>query len=390
VIGNAAGSNTLASDASATRPTTAPAAFGADAIAAARQAMLKPIDQHIASLRALLDQIPTEQQTQSEINRGLQDAIAERARIESAPDGEIAARIASRRASPANKPKSTTMSAPALERNSATTKPVISPLETQIVFPGSSSRGQFDAVVRPMAGCNLIALHAPDGTRIVALFGNAPTLGAAAAKPALLYFYGNGTCMAYSCDVFNRLRGLGFNVIMADYEGYGMSDGTPSEAGCYAAADAAYNYLLTRNDVDHSRIVATGWSLGAAVAVDLASRRQVAGLVTISAFTNIADMSRSFLMGFPLPIPLSCRFDNLTKISSVSCPILMVHGSRDSLVPPEMLNRLAKSARSKVTTYRVEDAEHNDIFQRGGDSLYQRVKAFVDGLSGLSPTTRPQ
>jgi len=200
----------------------------------------------------------------------------------------------------------------------------------------------------------------------------------------------NGMCMAYSCDVFNRFRGLGFNVIMADYEGYGMSDGTPSEVGCYAAADAAYNYLLTRNDVDHSRIVATGWSLGAAVAVDLASRRQVAGLVTISAFTNIADMSQSFLMGFRLPIPLSCRFDNLTKISSVSCPILMVHGARDPLVPPEMLDRLAKSARSKVTILRVEDAEHNDIFQRGGDSLYQRVRAFVDGLSGVSPTTRPQ
>jgi len=202
MVADAAGSDTLASDPSAAPPTTVPVAFGADAIAAARQAMLHTIDQHITSLRALLDEIPVEQRTQSEINRGLQDAMAERAQIESAPDGEIAVRIASRRASPTSKPKPTATNWPALERDSATTKPVISSLETQIVFPGSSSRGQPDAVVRPMAGCDLLTLHAPDGTKIVALFGNAPTLGAAAAKPALLYFYGNGMeCHSVSAHV---------------------------------------------------------------------------------------------------------------------------------------------------------------------------------------------
>jgi hypothetical protein len=239
-----------------------------------------------------------------------------------------------------------------------------------------------------MADCDLVTLHAADGTKIVALFGRAARIRAASIKPALLYFYGNGMCMANSRDVFNQFRGLGFNVLMADYEGYGMSGGTPSEPGCYAAANAAYKYLLTRKDIDRSRIVATGWSLGAAVAIDLASREHLAGLVTFSAFTNIADMSQSLLDGFPGGLLLSCRFDNLTKIGFVSCPILMAHGSRDPLVPPEMLDRLARSARSKVTTFRVGDAEHNDIFFRGGNALYQRVKTFVDGLPSV-PTTRP-
>ena len=63
-------------------------------------------------------------------------------------------------------------------------------------------------------------------------------------RTTIIYFYGNGACMAYSMDVFEELRARGFNVIIPDYEGYGMSEGKPSESGCYAAADAVYDYLL--------------------------------------------------------------------------------------------------------------------------------------------------
>jgi hypothetical protein len=269
-----------------------------------------------------------------------------------------------------------------------TAEATVKSLQAQLIFPGSQSQGQIHARIRPTAGCELLTLHAPDGTKIAALFGKALTSHATSEKPTLLYFYGNGMCMADSLDVFNRFRHLGFNVILADYEGYGLSEGTPSELGCYAAADAAYDYLLTRKDIDPKRIVAGGWSLGAAVGIDLASRRHVAGLVTFSAFTNIGDMSQALLNGFPLAITLGCQFDNLAKIGSVTCPILMAHGSRDPLVPPEMLNRLAQAAKTKVTTIHVIGAEHNDLFQRGGDSLYHRVKAFIDGLSDGSSTTQ--
>jgi hypothetical protein len=262
-------------------------------------------------------------------------------------------------------------------------------LETQVVFPGSRSQGRADAVVRPPAGCELVALRAADGTKICALFSRATTARSAGAGPALLFFYGNGMCMADSLDVFNQLRRLGFNTIMVDYEGYGMSGGVPTEPGCYAAADAAYDYLLTRDGVDRKRIVATGWSLGAAVAIDLAKRRQVAGLATFSAFTNTEHMSQRIPKEWSAVLPLVSRFDNLGKIGAVSCPILMVHGTSDALVPIEMLDRLAQAAKSKVTTIRLEGAGHNDLFERGGDALYQRVKAFVDGLANVPATTRP-
>jgi len=269
-----------------------------------------------------------------------------------------------------------------------TTQPMLSNLEVQIVFPGSRSQGQPDARILPAAGRELLTLHGRDGTKIAALFGKS-TAARSGIRPALLYFYGNGMCMAYSLDEFNHFRGLGFNIIMIDYPGYGMSGGTPDESGCYAAADAAYDYLLTRKDIDRNRLVAAGWSLGAAVAIDLASRRHVAGLATFSAFTNTDHMSQRLAGALPAGFLLSSQFDNLAKIASVSCPIFMAHGTQDQLVPLDMLDRLAKAAKSKVTIVRVDGAGHNDIFQHGGDVLHQRFQTFVDGLAEVPPTTRP-
>jgi pimeloyl-ACP methyl ester carboxylesterase len=92
-------------------------------------------------------------------------------------------------------------------------------------------------------------------------------------RPTVIFFYGNGACLAYMGEVFNGFRRLGMNVLVPEYPGYGMSGGKPTEKGFYAAADAGYDYLAQRPDIDHDRIDAAGWSMGSAVAVDLASRR---------------------------------------------------------------------------------------------------------------------
>jgi pimeloyl-ACP methyl ester carboxylesterase len=129
--------------------------------------------------------------------------------------------------------------------------------------------------------------------------------------------------------------------------------------------------------------------LGAAAAIDLASRKQLAGLATFCAFTNISDMSQALSPGH-VEIDLGCEFDNLAKIGSVSCPIFMAHGTEDQLVPPEMLDRLAHAAKSKVTVVRVSGAGHNDIFQQGGDALYQKLGAFVSALPHSPSTAAPK
>src|SRR5690606_21675274 len=129
-----------------------------------------------------------------------------------------------------------------------------------------------------------------------------------------------------------------------DYLGFGLSGGVAGERGCYDTADAALAYLRGRKDVDPSRIIAAGWSLGGAVAVDLASREPMAGLAVFCSFTSMGDMVRLF---YPLPglgLLLKHRFESVAKIRRVRCPTLIGHGDRDSLVPASMSDLLAEAA----------------------------------------------
>jgi fermentation-respiration switch protein FrsA (DUF1100 family) len=253
-------------------------------------------------------------------------------------------------------------------------------LETMLVFPGAATQGR--AVLPPSDDYELVPLQTPDGTRIVAQFGGAlapdgkasPDAGRA---PTVIFFYGNGACAAYMAAEFHRFRRMGANIIMPDYPGYGMSAGKPSEGGFYAAADAAYDYILQRPGIDRGRIVAVGWSMGGAVAIDLAARRKVAALETISAFTSLPAVAHAAVPWLPVKLILKSRFDNLAKIPSITCPIFIAHGTRDTIVPPGMAGQLAAATRARVAPYMVEGAGHNDVFETGGDALWAAMRAGI-------------
>jgi uncharacterized protein len=272
---------------------------------------------------------------------------------------------------------------------------IVYSIQNSYVFPGAAAtQGQKDGSISPGYNDKLLALRTPDGTLIAALFGkalqhNGRPLADSEHCPTIIYFYGNGACMAYSTDVFEHFRRLGANVIIPDFEGYGMSGGKPSEAGCYAAADVAYKYLLSRDDVDSKQIVAIGWSLGAAVAVDLASRRHVAGLVTVSAFTSLRAMAQQFISWLPMSLILKYRFDNERKLAEISCPVLIVHGTDDELIPFAMSTQLAEVAKGKVTRFDVVGGRHNDIFEVGGLGLLNQIGTFLKSIVNSPATSRP-
>lgn len=263
---------------------------------------------------------------------------------------------------------------------------VLFELQDNLIFPGASTQGQHDAMIATGGGgTELLSLRSPDGVRIAAIFGTALQPGGQplpnpANRPTVIFLYGNGACMAYCSDIFDRVRRQGMNVIVPEFEGYGMSGGKPSEKGCYAAADAAFDYLLARPDLDPKKIVVVGWSLGGAAAIDLASRRPVAGIVTISAFTNLAEMAHQVVRWFPVSLILKYRFDNVAKLPRISCPMLIVHGTQDELVPFRMAKTLAAAAKGNVQRFNVEGAGHNDVFDVGGEQLMNRLDQFIAGL----------
>jgi len=151
---------------------------------------------------------------------------------------------------------------------------------------------------------------------------------------------------------------LGFNVLMFDYRGYGRSQGFPTEQGVYLDAQAAYDYLKTRSDIDQNRIIAYGASLGGAVAIDLATKRKLAALIVDSCFTSARDIGVEwypFLPGWMM----SFKFDNVSKVGNLNIPKLFMHSAQDEMVPREVGERLFLAA-ANPKEFLVTSGGHND------------------------------
>ena len=258
--------------------------------------------------------------------------------------------------------------------------------QTRLIFPGADTQGKSDSHVKPRSGTELISLETASKDKVVALFGAALSATGAplpdsGTRPTLLYFYGNGTnLLDVNSEVFDRFRRLGVNVLVPDYAGYGMSGGAAGEQACYQTADACYKHLLTREDVDPKRIVVAGQSLGGAVAIDLASRHDVAGLVAFSTFTRMSEMASRQYPFVPASLLLRHRFDSIDKIARVRCPILFGHGNADRFIPSDMCTTLAAAAKAPVTTFLVEKAGHNDFYSVGDRQVFEHLKSFLSRL----------
>jgi len=206
---------------------------------------------------------------------------------------------------------------------------------------------------------------------------NAWYLASPGSEKVLLWFHGNAENIGYGLAQAVFYSRLGVNVLAVDYRGYGRSEGSPDEAGVYRDADAAYDYLIQVRHVQPTNIIVYGNSLGGAVAIDLASRRECGGLIVQSSFTSVKDMARrTFRIPLFEYIPKS-QFNSLAKIQRVRAAILIVHGTRDETVPFAMGQRLFATAPQPKFFFPIEGAGHNDVIEMGGDELLERFKSFL-------------
>lgn len=216
-------------------------------------------------------------------------------------------------------------------------------------------------------------LMTEDGVRINAFYHSHP-----ASKQVLLWFHGNAENIGYGLEHLRALAKIGINILAVDYRGYGRSEGKPDEAGVYHDADAAYDYLINQRHFRPQDIIIYGHSLGGAVAVNLASRRPCGGLVVQSSFTSALAMARRM---FAIPLigyAAKSRFDSLRKIRDVHAPILIVHGTRDEVVPFAMGQQLFAAAPEPKRFYPIEGAGHNNLMEVGGESYLACLRRFLD------------
>ncbi len=166
--------------------------------------------------------------------------------------------------------------------------------------------------------------------------------------PTVLFCHGNAGNISHRLETIECLAALGANVMLFDYRGYGRSDGAPSETNMYADAAACYRWLTRSQGVSSDKIVLFGRSLGGAVAIELASRVDCAGLIVESSFTSAEEMGRLMFPYFPIGLMLRYEFNSIQKIGQVDCQLLVTHSPDDEVVPFVMGRRLyEKSAEPK-------------------------------------------
>ena len=133
--------------------------------------------------------------------------------------------------------------------------------------------------------------------------------------------------------------------------------------------DATWHWLETQPDIDAKKIIVSGWSLGAAVAVDLAVRKPVAGLAMFSPFTSMKALGSHLYPFLPVGLALKHHFDSLKKIPHVTtCPIVIGHGVEDNLIPYYMSDQLAAAAKAPIIArIRGRKTQHNDFLLGNAD-----------------------
>jgi fermentation-respiration switch protein FrsA (DUF1100 family) len=220
-----------------------------------------------------------------------------------------------------------------------------------------------------------VELTAADGVRLHGWFvpGREPL--------TLLWFHGNAGHIGHRLEHLALMhQRLGVSVFMHGYRGYGRSEGRPSEAGFYRDADASLAYLRARPDVGPDGVVLYGQSLGSAVAVELASRERVRGLILEAPFASIPAMARAvypFLSVWPF---LRTRYDSLSRIGDVEAPVLILHSEKDEIVPYQQGRDLYAAAREPKRFHTIVGAGHNDAFYRGGQGYWQALEGFLAEL----------
>lgn len=196
-----------------------------------------------------------------------------------------------------------------------------------------------------------------------------------------LWFHGNAGNISDRLENLRLLHDeLAVSVFLIDYRSYGRSEGSPSEEGTYRDAETALAYLLWRPDVDPNRIVYFGRSLGAGVAVELATQRPPHALILESPVPSIPEMVRYHYRFLPIGWLIRTKYDSLSKIGDVRVPLLVLHGDRDEVVPFRGGQKLFEAANEPKQFYTIEDAGHNDTVLVGGREYFQALREFVESL----------
>ncbi len=245
--------------------------------------------------------------------------------------------------------------------------------QRQMLFPRYMVMTR-DSLPAGFPGLESIWLELP-GMRVEAWF--LPARPQIRPAPVVIITHGNAESIDFLPDEFQPFTERGVSLFMVEFPGYGRSLGSPSQQTINDIMLKAYDVVAARPDVDATRIILMGRSLGGGAVCQLAARRPIRGLMLVSAFTSVTAFAPRYLVP---PFLVKDPFDNLAVIRVLNKPVLIIHGTRDEIIPYRHGQELAAGAPDgKLVSF---NSGHNDLptdsrqFWQAIDEFIQRVALF--------------
>lgn len=211
-----------------------------------------------------------------------------------------------------------------------------------------------------------LKLKTTTGAKITAMYLEAPD-----SEQLLIYSHGNKEDIGTAIDFLENFQKRGISVLVYDYPGYGTSSQEPSERGVYAAADAVYTYATQTLNFVPEQIVLYGYSLGSGPSCWLAERYPVGRIILYGAFTStFRVITHAKLLPFD-------KFDNISRLKNIDCPVLLIHGIEDKTVPLSHAQKNWKVLRGEKQRLWVEGAGHTNVSEVAGSLYWDTLESFI-------------
>lgn len=254
--------------------------------------------------------------------------------------------------------------------------------QTRLIYPGAFEKPTGSA--KPPFGVESVWVETEPGVRVEAWFVRGDGRSAASPGPAVLIAHGNFEFVPEGLYHADEYRKLGVSALLGEFRGYGRSGGAPSEAGITRDFVAMYDWLAARPDVDKSRIVGYGRSLGGAAIVQVAAARPFAAVILESAFSSMDAMAARYLAP-PFMVCDHWRTDRV--LPALKIPILLMHGINDPVIPVSHSRYLKKLIAEAGGDVRLEEYSggHTDFPVVDAERYWRIVRDFLAHAGILTP-----
>ncbi|MEZ5690441.1 MAG: alpha/beta hydrolase [Rickettsiales bacterium] len=180
-------------------------------------------------------------------------------------------------------------------------------------------------------------------------------------KPTIVYFHGNASHMGNRAGIYSALTNHGLGVLAVSYRGYGKSAGNPSERGLYKDARAAIYFLNESMRLPLNKIIIYGESLGTGVSTKIASEYDVGAVILQAPYISAIKRASEIYFFFPVNLVMLDKFNSISRIDRINCPLLILHGKQDEVIPSYHSETLLKEAVQPKKAIFFDDVGHNNF-----------------------------